>query len=196
MPTQTPVFFETPAAFRAWLKANHHTEKELQVGYYKKATGLPSLTWEESVGEALCFGWIDGIRHRIDDIAYTIRFTPRKPKSVWSSKNIHTVEQLLEFGLMEPAGIAAYEKRTRDRSNQYSYEQKDYTLPDIYLDVLKANPIAFANYEALPPSTKRITNAYILQAKQEKTRQKRMGIVFDSCLEGKKIPQLRPKKNK
>src|SRR3954451_10588727 len=119
-----PRFFATPAEFRAWLAEHHETETELLVGFHKKGSGRPSITWPESVDEALCFGWIDGVRRRIDDEAYSIRFTPRKAHSMWSAINIKRVAELIEDGLMRPAGLAAFERRSEERSGIYSYEQR------------------------------------------------------------------------
>src|SRR5919205_1152453 len=120
----TPHFFKTPAAFRKWLAANHDKSKELWVGYYKKGSGKPSITWPESVDEALCFGWIDGIRKSIDDESYTIRFTPRRPRSIWSAVNVKRARELMETGRMHPAGLKAFEERVSERSGIYSYEQR------------------------------------------------------------------------
>jgi uncharacterized protein YdeI (YjbR/CyaY-like superfamily) len=125
-----PTCFRTPAAFRAWLRQHHARSGELWVGYYKKDSGTPSLTWPESVDEALCVGWIDGIRKRIDDVRYMIRFTPRRRGSVWSSVNIARVHALIEQGRMQPAGLEAFDARTENRSGIYSYEQRPADLPE------------------------------------------------------------------
>ena len=116
-------FFATPAAFRRWLERNHAEARELWVGFYKKGTGKPSITWPEAVAEALCYGWIDGVRYSIDDDSYRIRFTPRKPNSVWSTVNIRTATELIAAGRMRPAGLAAFEKRREDLERRYSFEQ-------------------------------------------------------------------------
>lgn len=121
----TETFFKSPDEFRRWLERNHDKETELLVRFHKKGSGLPSITWPESVDEALCFGWIDGIRKRIDDTSYTIRFTPRKPTSTWSAINIRRVAELQKLGRMTPAGMRAFERRREDRSATYSYEQKE-----------------------------------------------------------------------
>ena len=117
-------FFETPAAFRAWLEQHAATATELWVGYYKKETGRPSITWPESVDEALCFGWIDGIRKRIDDSSYAIRFTPRKPRSTWSAINVRRVGELTQQGRMRPAGLKAFAERSEAKTGIYAYEQR------------------------------------------------------------------------
>src|SRR5205085_3236728 len=119
-----PTFFATPAELRAWLEAHHQAEAELLVGFYKRGSGKPSITWPESVDEALCFGWIDGIRKNIDEDSYQIRFSPRKPGSIWSAVNIRNIDRLLKEDRMQPAGIKAYEARKEYRSGSYSYEQR------------------------------------------------------------------------
>src|SRR6266545_8054500 len=125
-------FFKTPAEFRAWLEANHSSSAELWVGFYKKGSGKPSITWPESVDEALCFGWIDGIRKSLDETSYTIRFTPRKSQSIWSAVNIGRADELIKQGLMMPTGMAAFEARKENKSGIYSYEQRSAELPETY----------------------------------------------------------------
>src|SRR6266508_434195 len=124
-----PTFFSTPDAFRKWLERNHDKESELLVGFYKKGSGKPSITWLESVDQALCFGWIDGVRRRIDDVSYSIRFTPRKRGSSWSAINIRRVAELIKLGLMLAAGLRAFEQRTEDKSRIHAYENAPRTLP-------------------------------------------------------------------
>ena len=119
--SMAPVFFDSPASFRRWLEANHQTETELLVGYYKVSTKKPSMTWSQSVDEAICFGWIDGIRRSVNDESYSIRFTPRNPKSNWSAVNIKKVEEMIRLGKMTSAGLAAFERRSDVRSARYSY---------------------------------------------------------------------------
>ena len=188
-------FFETPAAFHAWLVAHHESEEELWVGYYKKGTGLLSMTWPESVDEALCFGWIDGLRKRIDDKAYMIRFTPRRKTSVWSTVNINKVEAMLKTGLMQPAGIAAYERRKERRSEVYSYEQKAQHLPSEYEERVKANPAAWDYFSnQLANWARKASIHWVLSAKQEATRERRLGVLIECSAGGEKIPMLRSKK--
>ena len=144
-----PHFFSNPAEFRSWLELHHAAEKELWVGYYKKGTGLPSMTWPESVDEALCFGWIDGIRKSIDGERYMIRFTPRKPRSIWSAVNMNRVEELTREGRMKPEGLRAYEARSEERSAVYSFEQKEpAVLTEAYEREFRANEAAWAFFEA------------------------------------------------
>jgi uncharacterized protein YdeI (YjbR/CyaY-like superfamily) len=143
-----PRFFTTPQKFRAWLEAHHATSQELLVGFHKRGSGTASLTWPESVDQALCFGWIDGVRHRLDDASYTIRFTPRKPGSTWSAKNIARVAELSDMGLMHPAGLAAFERRTEARSGVYSFEQAKVEMGHEYERRFRADREAWAYFQA------------------------------------------------
>src|ERR1700752_2781804 len=138
-----PRFFKSPADFRAWLVANHAKANELLVGFYKKGSGKPSITWPESVDEALCFGWIDGIRKSLDHVSYTIRFTPRKPRSIWSADNIRRAHELTDQGLMQPAGLKAFHARSENKSGQYSYEQRPQRLPEPYEKKMRRNTAAW-----------------------------------------------------
>ena len=133
------IFFKTPAEFRKWLGRNHAHAKELLVGFHKKGSGLPSITWPESVEEALCFGWIDGVRRSLDEISYTIRFTPRKPTSTWSAINIKLVEKLIGEGRMRPSGMAAFKARKESKSGAYSYENRPQSLEPGYERVFRKN---------------------------------------------------------
>src|SRR5262245_40047968 len=139
MVNMKPKFFQTPSAFRAWLAKHHANADALLVGFYKKGSGKPSMTWPESVDEALCFGWIDGIRKGTDAASYTIRFTPRKPSSIWSSVNIKRAQALIEEGRMQPAGLKAYQSRKENKSSIYSYEQRCANLEEPYEGLLKQN---------------------------------------------------------
>jgi len=175
-----PKFFPTPSTFRKWLAANHAKSKELSVGFYKKITGKPSITWPESVDEALCFGWIDGIRKSIDEESYQIRFTPRKPGSVWSAVNIRNVERLIKEERMQPAGLKAYELRTANRSGIYAYEQRSPELIEPYLGKLKRNKAAWKFFAAQPPGYRKLMNWFIVSAKLEETRLKRLARVIEA----------------
>ncbi len=175
------LFFETPADFRAWLAANHATAAELLVGYYKKGTGRPSMTWSESVDQALCFGWIDGIRRRIDDESYMIRFTPRRRGSVWSMVNTKRALELIEEGLMQPAGLAAFEIRDVSKAEEYSYEARPQGLDAAYEAEFRANQQAWTYWEAQPPHYRRGAAHWVMSAKREETRQKRLAtLIADS----------------
>ncbi len=183
-------FFARPADFRKWLQKNHQTEKELLVGFYKTGSGKPSITWPESVDEALCFGWIDGVRRSIDDESYSIRFTPRKASSIWSAVNIKKIEVLTEKGLMQPAGIAAFKKRTEAKSKVYSHENKDSKLSEEYEKKFKANKKAWANFSLMAPSYKRAAIHVVMTAKQETTRLSRLAELITVSAAGEKMKQL------
>lgn len=188
-------FFKSPADFRNWLKKNHTVEHELWVGFYKKDSGKPSITWPQSVDEALCFGWIDGIRKSIDDVSYMIRFTPRKPISTWSAVNIRRVAELKDKGLMRPAGLKAFELRREYRSGIYSYEQRSVELPEPYLSQLKKHKAAWKFFEAQTASYRKNVNWWILGAKREETRQKRLAELIEHSTNERYIPgYLRTKK--
>lgn len=186
-----PTFFPTPADFRRWLEKNHATAKELLVGFYKVGSGKPSITWPESVDQALCFGWIDGVRKRVDDDSYTIRFTPRKPTSTWSAVNIQRVKELTRLGLMTPAGLKAFEARKENKSGIYSYEQRTAELPPEYEKVLKANRAAWTFCQAQPASYRKAVMWWIVSARQEPTRLKRLAQLIDLSAQGQLVPQFR-----
>ena len=182
-----PTFFETPAQFRKWLAKNHAKAVELLVGFYKLDSGRKSITWPESVDEALCFGWIDGVRKRVDDASYTIRFSPRRPTSVWSAINIRRVKVLTEEGRMAPAGAAAYEKRRENRSGIYSYEQRPQTLPGPYAKRMRPHKAAWAFFQAQPPGYKKLMAWWIVSAKTEETRAKRLEKLIAFSTAGKRV---------
>ncbi len=186
-------YFDTPDDFRAWLSRHHAERDELWVGFWKKATGRPSITWPESVDQALCFGWIDGIRKTIDDEAYTIRFTPRRKGSVWSRRNVERYGVVEEAGLVEPAGRAAWDRRTEDKSSVYSYEQekKRLSLSGEYLDRLRAHEAAWIDWESRPPGYKRKVAHWIMSAKKEETRLRRLQQLIDDSAKERKVKPLR-----
>jgi uncharacterized protein YdeI (YjbR/CyaY-like superfamily) len=190
-------FFKSPLDFRKWLEAHHATAPELWVGFYKKSSGQLSITWPESVKEALCFGWIDGVRKTIDQVSYMIRFSPRRPSSVWSTINLRYVEELASKGLMRPAGLKAFEARKENRSGIYSYEQRSPTLPDPYGKALHANKAAWEFFQAQPPSYKKTVSWWIVSAKREETRLKRLAELIEDSANGRAIKQyLRPKEKR
>src|SRR5690349_8845060 len=146
-------FFESPEAFRAWLEQHHATARELWVGFYRKGSSRRGITWPEAVDEALCFGWIDGLRKRIDDISYTNRFTPRRPRSTWSAVNIRRVAELTEQGRMRPAGLEAFAQRSEEKSGIYAYEQREHAALDAAAEQqFRANAQAWDFFQAQPPS--------------------------------------------
>jgi uncharacterized protein YdeI (YjbR/CyaY-like superfamily) len=188
-----PVFFATPEEFREWLEKNHATERELLVGFYKKGSGKPSMTWPESVEQALCFGWIDGVRRGVDDESYTIRFTPRKPTSTWSRVNLEKVEELKRRGLMRPAGLRAYEERREAKTGVYSYEQREAAaLPAEYEERLRSNPLAWEDWTARPPSYRKAAVWWVVSAKREETRERRLSQLIEQSAKGATVPPLTP----
>lgn len=180
------VYFASAAAFRDWLAEHHETETEVLVGFWKVATGKPSLSWSDAVDQAICYGWIDGIRRRVDDERYTIRFTPRRRGSYWSAINVAKVERLLAAGLMAPAGIAAWEARDPAKTGVYSYEEGTPLAPE-YEAVLRADVAAWAFWERQPPSYRKVATHWVMSAKQEPTRQRRLARVVADSAAGKRI---------
>jgi uncharacterized protein YdeI (YjbR/CyaY-like superfamily) len=184
-------FFATPADFRAWLYENHQQLSEQWIGFYKVKSGIPSMTWSESVDEALCYGWIDGLRKSIDEKSYKIRFTPRRPKSFWSAVNIKKVAALTKLGKMMPAGIEAYKKLDENRANIYSFEQENIVLDKAFEKELRANKKAWAYFQTLPPSAKKATIHWLMSAKREDTKLRRLKTLIESAEEELRIPMLR-----
>jgi uncharacterized protein YdeI (YjbR/CyaY-like superfamily) len=186
-----PTFFATPDEFRAWLEANHDTARELLVGFRKVGTGQPSITWPQSVDEALCFGWIDGVRRRIDDASYSIRFTPRKKRSIWSAVNIARVKELTQLGRMRPAGLAAFEARADERSAIYSHEQRENAaLSEADEREFRANEAAWAFFQKQPPSYRKAAAWWVVSAKKEETRRRRLLTLIADSAEGRTIKEL------
>jgi uncharacterized protein YdeI (YjbR/CyaY-like superfamily) len=179
MQSAKPKFFSTPAAWRAWLEKHHNTESEILVGFYKRDSGRPSITWPESVDQALCFGWIDGVRRRIDDESYTIRFTPRKPRGTWSMVNVKRVAELSQQGLMHEAGIKAFGARNQERSGIYSFEQRNIEFPPEYESLFRGNPVAWEFFETQPAWYRRTATWLVISAKKEETRRKRLAKLID-----------------
>lgn len=187
----TPTFFATPAEFRAWLEAQHDRTPELWVGFYKVGSGRPSITWPEAVDEALCFGWIDGVRKGIDDVSYTIRFTPRKPRSIWSATNIKRAEDLTSLRLMRPAGRKAFAERTEEKSAIYAYEQRNApTLDEAYERQFQANEQAWSFFQAQAAWYRRTAVWWVISAKKEETRRKRLAALIADSEHGRTIPSL------
>ena len=194
-----PTFFETPAELRTWLEKNHTKATELWLGFHKKGSGKPSVTYAEALDEALCLGWIDGVRKSLGDESYTIRFTPRKPRSIWSAVNIEHVRRLQEQSRMKPAGLQAFEKRTEDKSRIYSYEQKSHPLDPAYENEIRANLKAWDFFQSQAPSYRRTVHWWIQSAKKEETRKKRLASLIEWSEKGERIPQYlspAPKKGK
>ncbi len=186
-----PKFFRRPADFRKWLEQNHDKKKELLVGYHKVASGKPSITWPESVDQALCFGWIDGVRRSIDDESYSVRFTPRQEKSHWSAVNLKRYAALNKSGLVQPAGKKAFAKMDKKNTKKASFEQDEIKLSKSFEASLKANKKACAFFKSLPPSAKKPTIWWVISAKREETQQRRFEILMKSSEAGEKIPLIR-----
>ena len=170
----TPLFFATQDEFRQWLEANHDKESALIVGFYKVNSGKPSMTWSESVDQALCFGWIDGVKHSIDQDSYQIRFTPRKKNSIWSAVNIKKVEGLIEKGLMRNAGLVSFNHRTEDKSKIYSFENEEVKFSPELEAIFKSNKAAWDYFQSLAPTYRKPSSNWVMSAKQEATRIKRL----------------------
>lgn len=187
-PPLAPTYFATPAEFRRWLTRHHKAATELLVGFHKKATGTPSITWPESVDEALCVGWIDGVRRRVDDARYSIRFSPRRAKSIWSAINIARVKVLVAKGRMRPAGLAAFERRDEKKSRIYAYEQvKKATFDAAQLRALKADKAAWDFFQAQAPSYRQLCSYYVTSAKQEATRERRLERLIAESAAGRRL---------
>ena len=186
-----PTFFATPSEFRTWLQEHHATTRELWVGFYKKSSGKPSITWPEAVDEALCFGWIDGLRKSIDAVSYTIRFTPRKPRSIWSAVNVKRAEELARLGLMHPAGLKAFEERAQEKSGVYAYEQRSAaTLDDASEQHFRANAQAWDFFQAQAAWYRRAAIWWVISAKKEETRRKRLATLVEDSEHGRTIAPL------
>jgi uncharacterized protein YdeI (YjbR/CyaY-like superfamily) len=186
-----PVFFTSPAAFGAWLAAHHASATELVVGYYKTATGKPSLTWPESVDEALCYGWIDGVRRSLGAEAYMIRFTPRKPTSIWSAINVAKIAALRAAGRMRPPGEAAFAKRRADKTGVYSFERREAAqLAPAQAAQLAANAKASAWFGGQAPWYQRTAIHWVISAKREETRARRLATLIRDSAAGRRIKTL------
>ena len=185
------VFFKKQEDFRKWLIKNHAKEKEIYVGFYKLKSGKQSMTWPQSVHEALCFGWIDAVRKSIDDESYYIRFTHRKPASIWSLVNIKKMEDLLKNGLVMPAGIEAYKKRKETKSGIYTYENEAVKLKKEFEKKLKADKKAWAFFQSQAPSYQKIATRWVMTAKQDSTQIKRLNDLINDSHAGLRIKSQR-----
>ena len=188
--TLSPFFFESPADFREWLERNHDSAEELLVGFYKKGSGKPSITYQQALDEALCFGWIDGVRRNLDGSSYTIRFTPRKPKSVWSAVNIRRAHELISAGRMTPPGLAAFEKRDEARARQYSYERENVAFDAASEKAFRADRKAWEFFRAQPHGYQRLHTWWVMSAKKEDTRAKRLAVLIEASAEGRRLDPM------
>jgi uncharacterized protein YdeI (YjbR/CyaY-like superfamily) len=186
-----PKFFAKPAAFRRWLSRNHATTHELWVGFYKKSSGKASITWPESVDQALCFGWIDGIRKSLDPDSYVIRFTPRKPGSYWSAVNTKRAQQLIELGLMEEPGQAAFSRRDAKKTAQYSFERESAEFDEGLVAQFRTNRRAWTFFQSQPPGYRKTATWWVVSAKRDATRQKRLATLIAESEAGQRIGLLR-----
>ena len=181
-----PHFFATPAAWRAWLAANHATACALSVGFWKVGSDRASITWPQSVDEALCFGWIDGVRHRVDEAAYRIRFTPRKPGGIWSQVNLRRFADLRAQGRIAPAGQLAHDIG-KHRTGVYSYERAEAEFAAEELARFQADPAAWAFFEAQPPGYRKLTLHRITDARTPETRARRLTLLIDASAQSRRL---------
>jgi uncharacterized protein YdeI (YjbR/CyaY-like superfamily) len=192
-----PTFFSSPDELRDWFEENHEKQTELWVGFFRKATGKQTMTWSEAVDQALCFGWIDGIRKGIDEESYMNRFTPRKPRSNWSAVNVAKVEALIKQGSMRPAGLAAFEKRQDERTAVYSYEnRKDARFSREQAATFRANRKAWDFFAAQPPGYRMVATYWVVSAKKEETRVRRLARLIEDSEAGRRLAQLSPQPRK
>jgi uncharacterized protein YdeI (YjbR/CyaY-like superfamily) len=189
-------FFKSTIELGRWLENHHAQAQELWVGFYKKGTLKPSVTYREALDGALCFGWIDGVRKSLGSDSYTIRFSPRKPRSIWSAVNIKRAEQLTKLGLMQAPGITAFAERLPENQDRYSCEKGDRSLADKYIAQLRANEAAWRFFQAQPPGYQRKASWWLMSAKKEETRLKRLGILITDSEHGQRIAALTSKKIK
>lgn len=182
-----PHYFTTPARFHNWLKKNHATATELLVGFYKVNSGKPSITYQEALDEALCFGWIDGIRKSVDEERYTIRFTPRKPTSNWSNVNIKRMKELIAAGRVQPAGLAAFEARQAAKSGVYTYENRPQQLSAEYEKKFCANKKAWEFFQSQAPYYQRTACGWVMTAKKEETRLRRLATLIEDSAQGRRL---------
>ena len=185
-----PVFFKRPSDLRKWFEKNAGTATQLLIGFYRVATGKPSITWSQSVDEALCFGWIDSVRNSIDEESYCIRFTPRKPGSIWSAVNIKKVAELKKLGLMKPKGLELFAMMDKNKLQTYSFERSVVEFSSQSEKIFKANKKAWQFFQQMPPSYKKPATNWVMSAKQEATKLSRLTTLISDSEQGKKIKPL------
>ena len=181
-------YFKSGAEFRAWLESNHDRASELLLGFYRKSVSKKGITYPEALDEALAFGWIDGVRRGVDEERYTIRFTPRKARSIWSNVNVKRVGELIAAGRMRDPGLATFAKRAAERSGIYSYEREPIELDAAAIKALKADRAALAFHEKQPPAYRRLVAHWVMRAKKPETRARRLQVLIANAREGKRIP--------
>ena len=182
-----PTFFRSQAEFRRWLGTHHAATRELLVGFYRKGSGKSGITYQEAVDEALCFGWIDGVKKRVDASSYTHRFTPRKAGSFWSVVNTKRAKELVKLGLMAPPGLQAFERRDRTKTRQYSYERENPVFDPALERAFKANAPAWTFFRSQPPGYQRILTFWIMSAKRDQARFRRLAALVKTSAEGKRM---------
>jgi uncharacterized protein YdeI (YjbR/CyaY-like superfamily) len=187
-----PKFFKSAAAFRAWLEGHHGTRRELVIGFHKRGLRRPGMTYPEAVDEALAFGWIDGVLRRMDDERYCIRFTPRRPGSVWSAVNIRKAKALVKAGRMAAAGLTAFRAGKRANTKRYSYENRPQALPAKYARAFKRNTRAWTFFKAQPPGYRRMATWFVVSAVKEETRDKRLARLIEVSAAGKRLEPMVP----
>ncbi len=190
-----PKFFSSPGKFREWLERNHDSATELLMGFHKKSSDKKSITYAEALDEALCFGWIDGVRKNFNETSYTIRFTPRKPTSIWSNVNVKHVARLQKEGRMHRAGLEAYERRAPERTGIYSFENAPRELPPEYEKTFRQNKAAWKFFQEQPAGYKRLMVFRTVSAKKEETRLRRLKQLIESSEKGERMGILKPKDN-
>jgi uncharacterized protein YdeI (YjbR/CyaY-like superfamily) len=183
----TPRYFKTPAEFRRWLSAHHATEKELLVGFYKKASGLPGISYKEAVDEALCFGWIDGVKNRVDEARYTHRFTPRKAGSTWSVVNTKRAGELIAMKRMAASGLEVFQNRDPEKTRLYSFENRPKAFDPALERAFRKRAKAWAFFRAQPPGYQRLATFYVMSAKQQETRERRLVVLMKSSAKGQRL---------
>ena len=188
-----PTFFKTPDHLRRWLERNHASSTELWLGMYKKASGKRSVTYKEALDEALCFGWIDGVRKRLDEESFVQRFTPRRPNSYWSAVNIRRATELADAGRMHAAGLAAFERRDKAKAEKYSFERQNAKLDQTMEKRFRSNPKAWAFFESQPPGYRRLAAHWVTSAKQDETRQRRLEALIKDSASGRRVGLVSPK---
>ncbi|HUG52101.1 MAG TPA: YdeI/OmpD-associated family protein [Vicinamibacteria bacterium] len=186
----SPRFFKSADALRAWLEKNHARAKELLVGFYNRRSGRTGLTYKQAVDQALCFGWIDGVRHSVDEGRYSVRFTPRKPKSYWSRVNVSRAGELRSLGLMRPPGLRVFEARDELASARYSFERESSAFDAAAERTFKGHARAWAFFQSRPPWYRRTVTFWVMSAKKEETRRRRLTVLIGHCAAGAPIPAL------
>jgi uncharacterized protein YdeI (YjbR/CyaY-like superfamily) len=190
-----PHYFKSQAEFRRWLEAHHASASELLVGFYKKASGKGGLGYKEAVDEGLCFGWIDGIKKRVDEASYTHRFTPRRRGSIWSAINLKRMKELIASGVVSKVGLETYERRDPKKAGLYSFENRPKTFDAGLEKTFKANARAWTFFLAQPPGYRRVCTFFVMSAKKEETRLRRLGILMNVSSKGQRLEWMGPQKD-